>query len=80
MSVQNYTIYSTKNTKDPRAHHTPGHNTSMKNNHTLSEKAPAETFDDNNDIIFQNIVGKLLYYAREIDPTILMTRNSLAAL
>ena len=35
--------------------------------------------DENNQKILQKIVGKLLYYARDIDPTILMVLNSLAA-
>ena len=44
----------------------------------LSEKAPAEELDENNQKILQKIVEKILYYARAIDPTILMALNSLA--
>ena len=35
--------------------------------------------DENNQKIRQKIVGKFLYYARAIDPTMLMVINSLAA-
>ena len=44
----------------------------------LSEKAPAEEWDEYNQKILQKIVGKLLYYARGIDPTMLMALISLA--
>ena len=50
-----------------------------KNNQMLSEKAPAEELDENNQKRLQKIVGKFLYYARAIDPTMLMALNSLAA-
>ena len=43
----------------------------------LSEKTPAEELDENNQKILQKIVGKFLYYARAIDPTMLMELNSL---
>ena len=46
----------------------------------LSEKAPAEELVENNQKILQKVVGKSLYYARFIDPTMLMALNSLAAL
>ena len=49
-----------------------------KNNHILSEKAPAEELDEHNKKRLQKIVGKLLYCARAIDPTLLMALNSLA--
>ena len=45
----------------------------------LSEKAPAEELDEYKQKRLQKIVGKLLYYARSIDPTMLMALNSLAA-
>ena len=45
----------------------------------LSEKAPAEELDENNQKILQKIVGKFLYYDGSIDSTILMALNSLAA-
>ena len=44
----------------------------------LSEKAPAEKLDEYNQKILQKIVGKFLYYARYIDPTILMALKSVA--
>ena len=45
----------------------------------LSEKAPAEKLNENNQKILQKIVGGFLYYAREVGPTMLMALNSLAA-
>ena len=36
----------------------------------LSEKEPAEKLDGNNQKRLQKIVGKFLYYAIAIDPTI----------
>ena len=45
----------------------------------LSEKSPAGELDENNQKRLQKIVGKFLYYARAIDPTILMALNSLSA-
>ena len=50
-----------------------------KNNHMLSEKSPAEELDKNNQKRLQKIVGKFLYYARSIDPKMLMALKSLAA-
>ena len=50
-----------------------------KNNQILNEKKTAEELDENNQKRLHNTVGKLLYYARSIDPTILMALNSLAA-
>ena len=44
----------------------------------LSEKAPAEELDENNQKILQKVVQKFIYYARAIDPTMLMVLNSLA--
>ena len=44
----------------------------------LSEKAPAEELDENNQKILQKIVENLLYYARYIYPTMLMALNFLA--
>ena len=44
----------------------------------LSEKAPAEELDAYNHKRPHKIVGKLLYYARGIDPTMLMALISLA--
>ena len=35
--------------------------------------------DDNNKKIFQKIVGNFLYYAREVDPTMLMALNAIEA-
>ena len=49
-----------------------------KNNQMLSEKSPAEKLDDNNQKRLQKITGNFLYYARTIDPTMLMALNSLA--
>ena len=43
----------------------------------LSEKQPAEELDENNQKGLNKIVGKFLYYARTIDPTMLMVMNSL---
>ena len=45
----------------------------------LPEKSPAEELDEYNQKILQKIVGKLIYYARAIDPKMLMALNSLAA-
>ena len=45
----------------------------------LSEKLPAEELDENDQKILQNILGKFLYYAWAIDPTMLITLNSLVA-
>ena len=44
----------------------------------LSEKATDEELDKNNQKRLSNILGKFLYYARSIDPTMLMALNSLA--
>ena len=44
----------------------------------LSEKKRAEELNENNQKQLQKIVGKFLYYARAIDPTMLMTLNYLA--
>ena len=38
----------------------------------LPEKAPSEELDENNQKRLQKIVGKFLYNARAIDPTMLM--------
>ena len=43
----------------------------------LSDKAPAEELDENSHKRLQKIVGKFLYYARSIGPTMLMALNSL---
>ena len=45
----------------------------------LSEKTPAEKLDDNNQKRLQKIVGEYLYYARAVDPTMMMVLNSLTA-
>ena len=45
----------------------------------LPEKAPAEELDKNKQRRLHKIVVKFLYYARSIDPTMLMELNSLAA-
>ena len=45
----------------------------------MSEKAPAEELDKHNQKILQKLVGKLLYYSRATDPTMLMALNSLVA-
>ena len=45
----------------------------------LSENEPAEELDENNQRRSQKIVGKILYYAISIKPTMLMALNSLAA-
>ena len=50
-----------------------------KNNPMLSEKAPAEELDENNQKRLQKTVGKFLYYARAIYPTSLMALNSMSA-
>ena len=49
------------------------------NNQVLSEKSPAEELDENIKKRLQKNLGKLLYYARVIDPTMLMALKSLAA-
>ena len=49
-----------------------------KENQILSEKAPYEKLDDNNQKRLQKIVGKFLYYAKAVDPTMLMELISLA--
>ena len=43
-----------------------------KNNHILSEKEPDGELDEKNQKWLQNIVGKLMYYCRDIYPTMLM--------
>ena len=50
-----------------------------KNNQMLSEKAPDEELDENNQKRLPKIVGKLLYYDISIDPPMLMALNSLEA-
>ena len=50
-----------------------------KKNKMLSEKAPAKELDEHNQKRLQKIVEKFLYYARAIDPTMLMALKSLAA-
>ena len=45
----------------------------------LPENEPAEELDENNQRRYQKIVGKILYYAISIKPTMLMALNSLAA-
>ena len=45
----------------------------------LSDESPAEKLDENNKKRLQKIVGKILYYAREVEHTILMGLNSLVA-
>ena len=45
----------------------------------IPEKAPVEELDEYNQKRLQKIVGKFLYYDKAIDPTMLMTINSLAA-
>ena len=49
------------------------------NNQMLNEKKIAEELDESNQKGIQKIVGKFLYYARSIDPKIIMALNSLAA-
>ena len=49
-----------------------------KNNHMLSEKTLAKEFNEHNQKRLQKTVGKFLYYARVMDPTMLMALNSLA--
>ena len=44
----------------------------------LSEKSPAGEFYEHNHKILQKIVGKFVYYARSIDPIMLVALNSLA--
>ena len=48
-----------------------------KNNQMLSQKEPAEELDENNQKRIHKIIGKFLYYARDIDTTMFMTLNSL---
>ena len=43
----------------------------------LLEKDPAKELDENNQKQLQKIVEKFLYYARSIDPTMVMALNSL---
>ena len=54
-------------------------NVYVNNNQMISEKAPAEELDENIQKRLQKIVGKLLYYARAIYPTMLIALNSLEA-
>ena len=44
----------------------------------LTEKAPAEKLDDNNQKIIQKCFGRYLYYDRAVDPAMLMELKSLA--
>ena len=44
----------------------------------LLEKARAEELDENNQKIIHKIVVNFLYYARAIDPTMLMALNLMA--
>ena len=50
-----------------------------KNNHSVSEKAPAEELDGYNQKILHKIGVKLLYYDRAIYPTMLIALNSQVA-
>ena len=50
-----------------------------KNNQMLSEKAPSEGLDKNNQKRLQKFLEILLYYAKAIDPKMLMALNSLEA-
>ena len=43
----------------------------------LSVKEQAEELDEYNQKILQKVVGKFLYYTRDIDPTMLMALNSM---
>ena len=43
------------------------------------KQAPTEELDDNNQKILHKIVRKFLYYAKAIDPKMLMSLNSLSA-
>ena len=45
----------------------------------ISEEEPAEELDENIQKQLHKIVGKLLYYARAMNPKILMALNSLVA-
>ena len=77
--MQHYIPSDTRNQIDPRTHHNPEHNPYTKqNNHMLSDKAPAEELDENSHKRLQKIVGKFLYYARAIGPTMLMALNYLS--
>ena len=51
----------------------------VNNNQILLQKAPAEEFDEHNQKRLQKIVGKLLYYVRAINSTMLMALNYLEA-
>ena len=80
MYVYNYTI-SNKKTQNNSGLIIPLDTTHIrKNNNMLSEKAPAEELDENNQKRLQKIVGKFLYYARKINPTMLMALKSLVAI
>ena len=50
-----------------------------RNNQMLSENAPFEKLDENNQKRLQKIVGRFLYCDRAVDPRILIALNSLAA-
>ena len=50
-----------------------------KTNQMLSEKVPAEELDEHNQKRTSENIRRLLCYARDIDPTMLMALNSLAA-
>ena len=56
----------------------PWTQTIYKINQILSDKAPSEELDKQIKRR-QKIVGKFLYYARAIDPTMVMVLNSLVA-
>ena len=45
----------------------------------MNEEKTTEELDESNQKGIQKIVGKFLYYARSIDPKIIMALNSLAA-
>ena len=45
----------------------------------ISEKSLAEELDENIQKRLKEIVGKFLYYAKAMDPTMLMALNSLTA-
>ena len=52
----------------------------MEKNQALAEKASARELDESNQKRLQKIVGKFLYYARAIDPTMFVALNSLTEL
>ena len=76
--MQHYTHSSKENPNYPRTLHTPVHNPYMGKQPDSIIKGTICKLNDNNQKRLQKIVGNFLYYDRAVDPTMLMTLNSLA--